>query len=200
MICRVCTAISTENMSNIGNILLVSISLGLSNFAAAIAIGISGVDRKTRIKTALVFGFFEAAMPVVGLLIGNRIASLIGHIANYLGAGLLILTGSHTIWQSLQSHSSEVPRQTGSQRKQLKQLLIAGFALSIDNLVVGFALSLYHVPIALTAGIIAFTSVVMSLIGLELGRRLGEQFERWSEAIGGVILILVGVAIGFGLF
>jgi putative Mn2+ efflux pump MntP len=200
MICRVCTAISTENMSNIGNILLVSISLGLSNFAAAIAIGISGVDRKTRIKTALVFGFFEAAMPVVGLLIGNRIASLIGHIANYLGAGLLILTGSHTIWQSLQSHSSEVPRQTGSPRQPLKQLLIAGFALSIDNLVVGFALSLYHVPIALTAGIIAFTSVVMSLIGLELGRRLGEQFERWSEAIGGVILILVGVAIGFGLF
>lgn len=200
MICRVCTAISTENMSNRGNILLVSISLGLSNFAAAIAIGISGVDRKTRIKTALVFGFFEAAMPVVGLLIGNRIASLIGHIANYLGAGLLILTGSHAIWQSLQHHSSEVPRQTGSPRQPLKQLLIAGFALSIDNLVVGFALSLYHVPIALTAGIIAFTSVVMSLIGLELGRRLGEQFERWSEAIGGVILILVGVAIGFGLF
>ncbi|SRR5579883_272009 len=187
-------------MSNLGNILLVSISLGLSNFAAAIAIGISGVDHKTRIKTALAFGFFEAVMPIVGLLIGQRIASRLGNATNYLGAVLLILTGSHTIWQSLKGHSSEVTRPRGSTLQQFKQLLIAGFALSIDNLVVGFALSLYDVPIALTAGIIAFISIGMSLIGLELGQRLGERFERWSEVIGGVILILVGLAIGFGLF
>ncbi len=32
-------------------LLLVSVSLGLSNFAAAIGIGLSGVDAQTRLKT-----------------------------------------------------------------------------------------------------------------------------------------------------
>jgi len=186
-------------MLNLGNILLVSISLGLSNFAAAIAIGISGVDHKTRIKTAVAFGLFEAGMPIIGLLIGQKVAGLIGHTGNYIGAGLLILTGANTIWQSIKSHSSQGTRPGKPTLQKFRQLLIAGFALSIDNLVVGFALSLHHVPIALTTGIIAFISIAMSLIGLELGQRLGEKFERWSEVIGGVILILVGLAIGFSL-
>lgn len=186
-------------MSNLGNILLVSISLGLSNFAAAIAIGMSGVDNKTRIKTAVAFGLFEAAMPIIGLLIGQKVASLIGHAGNYIGALLLILTGAYTIYSSIKSYSREVTRPREPRIQQFKQLLIAGFALSIDNLVVGFALSLYHVSIILAAGIIAFTSLTMSLIGLELGQRLGEKFERWSELIGGVILMLVGLTIGFGI-
>ena len=44
-------------------------------------------------------------------------------------------------------------------------MLLTGFAISLDNLVVGFALSLYHVPILLAAGLIALISVAMSLIG-----------------------------------
>jgi putative Mn2+ efflux pump MntP len=37
-------------------LLLVAVSLGLSNFAAAIAIGVSGVDARTRLRVAIVFG------------------------------------------------------------------------------------------------------------------------------------------------
>ncbi|MBR8834467.1 MAG: manganese efflux pump [Stigonema ocellatum SAG 48.90 = DSM 106950] len=186
-------------MSDLGNILLVSVSLGLSNFAAAIAIGMSGVDHKTRIKTAVAFGLFEAGMPIVGLLIGQKVATFIGDAGNYIGGGLLILTGAYTTWQSIKSYSSVTTSSLQPRRQNFRQLLIAGFALSIDNLVVGFALSLYHVSIILAAGVIAFVSITMSLIGLELGQRLGEKFERWSELIGGVILILVGLAIGFGI-
>ena len=37
-------------------LLLVAVSLGLTNFAAAIAIGITGVDRRLRLRVALAFG------------------------------------------------------------------------------------------------------------------------------------------------
>jgi putative Mn2+ efflux pump MntP len=184
-------------MSNLGNILLVSLSLGLNNFAATIAIGLSGVDTKTRIKTAIAFGLFEAGMPIIGLLISQRLASSIGDLGRYIGAGLLILTGAYTIWQSVKGNEIQVT-QPEVPRLQFKYLLLTGFVLSIDNLVVGFALSLYRVPIFLAALIIAVVSVTMSLLGLELGQRLGEKFEKWSEVIGGVILILVGLALGLG--
>ena len=77
-----------------------SVSLGLSNFAAAIGIGLSGVDAKTRLKTGLLFGLFEGAMPTVGLLIGQGLAGPVGIIGHDLGAGLLILTGLYGLWQA----------------------------------------------------------------------------------------------------
>jgi putative Mn2+ efflux pump MntP len=56
------------------------------------------------------------------------------------------------------------------------------------------------VPIALSAAVIATASVAMSLIGLELGRRLGRTVEQRSQEIGGAILVLVGAAVAAGAF
>ena len=56
--------------------MLVALSLGLSNFAASIGIGISGVDARTRWRVGLVFGLFEAGMPIVGLLLGRGLAGV----------------------------------------------------------------------------------------------------------------------------
>jgi putative Mn2+ efflux pump MntP len=50
-------------------LLLVAVSLGLSNFAAAIGIAVSGVDARTRLRVGLVFGLFEPAMPLLGLVL-----------------------------------------------------------------------------------------------------------------------------------
>ena len=51
-------------------LVLVAVSLGLSNFAAAVGIGVSGIDGRTRLRVGLIFGLFEAGMPIVGLLLG----------------------------------------------------------------------------------------------------------------------------------
>ncbi len=44
-------------------LLLVAGSVGADNFAAAVAIGLAGVDRHLRLRIAVVFGLFEAGMP-----------------------------------------------------------------------------------------------------------------------------------------
>ena len=69
----------------------------VSGSSAAIGIGLSGVNPALRIRIALAFGFFEAAMPLVGLLIGRQLASSIGSHGHYVGAGLLIATGAYAI-------------------------------------------------------------------------------------------------------
>src|SRR5438105_7031428 len=81
------------------SLLLVSLSVGLSNFAGAIGIGLSGVDRRTRLRVGLAFGVFEALMPVIGLLIGRQLTSELGGYGRYVGGGLLVVTGLYTIWQ-----------------------------------------------------------------------------------------------------
>jgi putative Mn2+ efflux pump MntP len=79
------------------------------------------------------------------------------------------------------------------------QLLLAAAALSIDNLIVGFALGVPQVPIVLAAAIIALVSVAMAVVGLQLGDRLGDRFESLSEEVGGAVLALVGVALAAGV-
>jgi putative Mn2+ efflux pump MntP len=48
----------------------------------------------------LIFGLFETAMPIVGLVVGHSLASTFGAKAHYLGGGLLILTGVYSLFQS----------------------------------------------------------------------------------------------------
>jgi|SRR5579863_2516981 len=178
-------------------LLLIAFSLGLSNFAASIAIGMSGVDHRLRLRIAFAFGIFEAGMPVIGLLIGHDLSHKLGGSAHIIGGLLLIATGIYT------THSASKPRDSDETETlttaPLGRLMVLAAALSVDNLVVGFALGALHTNLLLSIIVIASVSVGLSLIGLELGSRLGARIEHNSEIVGGIVLTGVGVAVLTGL-
>jgi manganese efflux pump family protein len=180
-------------------ILLVAVSVGLDNFAAAIGIGLSGLDAKLRLQVALVFGVFEGGMPILGLLIGRSLTHVLGSHARVIGGVILALTGLYGIVTSVRERRAGHEPSPDRHRGGLGHLIVVGAALSIDNLIVGFALGTYHVSLVLAALVIALVSVGMSLVGLELGRRLGTRVGEYGELLGGAVLMLVGAAIGFGL-
>ncbi len=175
-------------------ILLVAVALGLDNFALAVGIGLAGVDGRMRIRLAVVFGTFEAAMPLLGLLLGQHLAHRLGATGQYVAGGVLIAVGIYTAADARWGSDDEVPSAA-----RLGPLLVAGAALSIDNLIVGFALGSYQVPIVLAAVVIGVVSVGMALVGLEVGSRLGGSVERWSGEAGGALLVGVGLAFLTGL-
>jgi manganese efflux pump family protein len=186
-------------------LLLAAVAVGLSNLAASIGIGVTGVTAKTRLQVSLVFGVFESGMPIVGLLIGQRIASDLGQAVRWPGAILLMVVGAFGLVRSLRDSRKQA---TGGSPQpaavpavppsRLGRLLISGFVLSLDNLVVGFALGTYQVDILTGAILIGAVSVAMSLAGLELGGLLGRWAGQRSEQVSGLILIVVGAAIAGG--
>lgn len=180
-------------------VLLVALSLGLSNFAASIGIGISGVDARTRWRVGIVFWLFEAGMPIVGLLLGRSVAGTLGGATRWVGAGLLIATGGYAVIQSLRSRGQDDDDRQAAAGQRTGRLVVTGAALSIDNLAVGFALGTYHVSFIAAALIIGAVSVGLSLIGLELGNRLGARTGQNGELLGGAVLIGVGIAIAAGV-
>jgi putative Mn2+ efflux pump MntP len=69
----------------------------MSNFAASIALGLSGVDARLRLRMAFSFGLFEAGMPILGLLIGRQAASALGSHAALIAGCLIIATGVYSL-------------------------------------------------------------------------------------------------------
>jgi putative Mn2+ efflux pump MntP len=212
-------------------LLLAAVAVGLSNLAASIGIGVTGVTAKTRLQVSLVFGVFESGMPIVGLLIGQRIASDLGQVVRWPGAILLMAVGAFGLVRSLRDSRKSAtgeslqtaatpaaaatpataattapataaipatPVAPAAPPSRLGRLLISGFVLSLDNLVVGFALGTYQVDILTGAILIGAVSVAMSLAGLELGGLLGRWAGQRSEQMSGLILIVVGAAIAGG--
>jgi putative Mn2+ efflux pump MntP len=176
-------------------LLLVAASLGLDNLAVAIGIGISGSTARARLEVGIIFGLFEAGMPLVGLLLGHRLAHDFGNSTRWIGGGLLVATGLHGLCSGLRPDHDD----TMTGRPPRTRLVLTGLALSIDNLVVGFALGTHHIAVVLAAAVIGVISVTLSLIGLELGARIGARTGDGAEAIGSVVLIAVGIAVASGL-
>lgn len=176
-------------------LILVAVSLGLSNFAAAIGIGTSGSGAAVRVRVGVIFGLFEAGMPLAGLALGRGLAHALGDSARWISAGLLIATGAWALAQAIRGSGGAGP---AAEAQRTGRLILTGLALSIDNLAVGFALSAVHVPLAAAVAVIGAVSIVMSLAGLELGAQIGARAGREGELAGGVILIGVGAAIAAG--
>ena len=125
-------------------------------------------------------------MPILGLLMGSQLAGQLGDIGSDIGAALLILTGCLTLGQTRKQATGLLQRNERQRVQSVARLLIMGFALSH-----------YHVPIGISMLAIAATSMGMSLIGLEPGQKLGEWMEQGSEILGGVVLIIVEPALAF---
>jgi putative Mn2+ efflux pump MntP len=205
-------------------LLLLAVALGLDNLAAAIGFGVGSTGRVSgaaRLRIAVVFGLFEAGMPVLGLVLGHGLANSIGEAARWLGGAALIAFGVAGLIQARREAGHPGPedgeRAQPPQRSSVQpigvqpigvqpigvqpigRLLLAGLVLSGDNLAAGFALGAYQVSVVAAAVVFGAVSVVMSLAGLELGARIGAAAGERSELIACVLLIVVGAVIAAGV-
>ena len=206
-------------------LLLLAAALGLDNLAASIGIGVGGVRGATRVRVAVVFGLFEAGMPVLGLLLGHGLADSLGQVARWLGGAVLIAVGLVQGARLVRARCAAAPEvgspgvgalevdapgvgalgvdalEAGGRARpqRIGRMLLGGLVLSGDNLAAGFALGAYHTNLALAAVVFGVVSVAMSLAGLELGARIGAATGDRSELIACALLIATGVIIAAGV-
>ena len=177
-------------------LLLIAISLSIDCFAVSISISISlKTPSPLQIsRVALSFGVFQALMTLVGWLIGQTIVGLIEAYDHWFAFGLLIFIGLRMLWEAFRSKNGEKKNVD-----MTKGLILLGLAIatSIDALAVGLTFSLLDVNLALASSIIGITAVLATLIGFALGKRVGRLFGKRAEAIGGIVLIAIGIRILF---
>lgn len=178
---------------NLLTIVFIAVGLAMDAFAVSVASGLAVTKLRARhaLKIALFFGLFQALMPVLGWVLGLGFRHHIEAFDHWLAFGLLAAIGGKMIYESFRLEAAENPRDLMS----VRMLLVLSVATSIDALAVGLTLTFIKVPIVTPAVIIGIVTFALSYAGVFLGKKVGHFFEKKVEALGGLILIAIGIKI-----
>ena len=174
-------------------VLLIALGLAMDAFAVCLGAGTTRHIEGPRpaFRLSFHFGLFQALMPVLGWLAGISVAALIEGFDHWIAFGLLAFVGARMIRSGFdrdgESQSADPSRGA--------TLIMLSIATSIDAFAIGLSLAMLRVQILYPAVVIGIVAAGMSLIGLRLGRRLGDAFGKRMEVIGGLILIGIGVRV-----
>lgn len=167
-----------------------SSALSINNVVAALALGMGGIDGRDRVRFALVFGAFSVLAPLVGLLLGGAAAPYVGSAGRIVGGLILLAIAVDGILRRHQRFSSI---------KDLRHLVATAISVNIDSLVSGLALGLGHVPVVASVAAIAVITTAFSMAALEVGGRFAELRGERGAPVGGMVMILVAVAMITGV-
>ena len=181
---------------NFAGILTLSVGLAMDATAVSATRGMAlrAIRPRHVLLVALFFGGFQALMPVVGYLVGARIGPLVEAWDHWIAFAVLGGIGAKMLWEARRSTGEPAPRRE-EDLFGFKVMLALAVATSIDALAVGVTLALIGANIIVNALAIGTTTFVLVTIGMLTGRFLGEKFGHYAEAAGGIVLILIGVAI-----
>lgn len=167
-------------------LVVLGFSAGLSNFGGAVGLGMLPLQRRHRREILAAFAAMEILMPTLGVLVGQRASGVVGSRASLFAGGVLILIGLYTMLETRrETRDLTIPV------RRRTVVLLAG-ALSLDNLVVGFGLGLLGAPVVGAVAFMGLSSLLLTALGLELGRRAGRHLGDRAELFSGVVLVLAG--------
>lgn len=171
------------------DIILLAIALGIDCFVVSFSQGL--IFKNNRFKNsfnlALVMGFFQGFMPVIGYVGTNSLYKLIVPFSKWIVFGIFLTLGLKFIVDSF------APKEEQAQCIGWKCLCGLGIATSIDALVSGATIRLTGTSLALSVSLIGLASFLMSISGFWSGNFIKNIPSKYLEITGGVILILLAI-------
>ena len=197
---------------NIITILFTAFALSMDAFAVSVTKGMTlkKLNKGIAIKIALFFGVFQAAMPLLGWMLGISFQSYIKAIDHWIALILLSILGGKMIFEFYDNRKEEAIEKEDAEsevsttledeeknKNELsnKELTTLAIATSIDALAVGISFAFLNVNIVSSSLIIGLITFTVCFIGVIAGKKIGGVFKDYAELIGGIILILIGINI-----
>lgn len=189
---------------SIFELFIIALGVSMDAFAVAICKGLS--FRRASIKNAGIvasyFGIFQAAMPLIGYLLGMQFNEHITAYDHWLAFILLGVIGLNMIKES-RGKTCEIVDEVKGRADDcgverglcFKTMSVLAIATSIDALAVGITfafLKVNIVPAVIFIGIVTFTT---SFVGVKIGNIFGVKYKSNAELAGGIILVVMGVKI-----
>lgn len=174
---------------------MMAFALGMDAFSVCMGMGMLKLSLRQIAKMGAIIGFFHAIMPLMGMLIGKILSEYFGKIAGMAGGMLLVLLGSQMIIEFFKKDNEQMrfvqPAGIG--------FILFAISVSLDSFSVGLSLGIYGAKMLVTIVLFGLASMVLAWAGLLLAQKTQKFLGRYSEAFGGVILLVIGLKLLFHL-
>lgn len=183
------------NISMIVNAVFLGFALAMDAFSVSVADGLNDPSMRKRegFKIALVFGIFQAVMPLTGWFFTHYLVehfALIRKAVPYIAFILLFYVGINMIREAGKNEVKE------NVRIGFRTLLLQGIATSIDALSVGFTIADHAFGMALCEVlIIGIVTIIVCIFGVMIGKASASKLAEKAPILGGVILLIIGLKI-----
>ena len=177
----------------IGELIVLSLGLGMDAFAVSICKGLSmkKMNWKKALIIGLYFGGFQAIMPVLGYSLSKGFENFVTSIDHWIVFILLSIIGGKMVKDAFSQENSE----NCNEDVGFKTMIVLAIATSIDALAVGITFAFLNVNLILAIALIGSITFFLSVIGTKVGNVFGDRYENKAELLGGVILIFLGIKI-----
>ena len=171
--------------------LLIAVALAMDAFSVSLTKGFTmpKISKGQILWFAIFFGGFQSLMPTIGYLAGMQLEWLISTFAPWVAFILLALIGTNMIMESFSDDDEE------SDKFSFKELTLLAIATSIDAFAVGVTYAVLKEEVLIPIIIIGVVAFIFTLIGIYLGKKIGDYFGDKFEILGGIVLILLGIRI-----
>lgn len=161
-------------------------------FAVAVCKGLSigTVNYKNALIIGGFFGLFQAIMPLLGYILGNTFQAFVISIDHWVVFILLLFIGLNMIRESFNKENN-----TMLDTLNLSELLVLSIATSIDAFAVGITFAFFNINLLFAIAMIGTIAFILSFLGVIIGNNFGNKNKILAEAIGGAILISMGLKI-----
>ncbi|RHP62167.1 manganese efflux pump MntP family protein [Bacteroides sp. OF04-15BH] len=182
-------------------IIILAIALAMDCFTVSIACGLAQKKVVRGPMTAMIFlfGIFQGGMTLAGWYGGSLFSNIVRPIDHWIAFALLAYLGGKMVYEAYRPKEDE--EECSACKKGLlrtRNLITMAVATSIDALAVGVSfafLALSSMRLYTACLIIALASSLFTLLGLGIGIFAGKRIKFPVEALGGIILIGIGIKI-----
>ena len=180
-------------------LVLLAISLSFDTFAVSVSGGIclpNCCTRWKRVEIWMSFAIFQTLFALIGLMLGESVIGIIGSFDHWIAFGLLVYLGGKMIKDAFSSQEEGEGECLDLMRR--KTMVTMSVATSIDALAVGISLAMVELAVVKSVGglgLIFLITALASIIGLRFGRFIGNRVGGKVAALGGLILISIGIKV-----
>ena len=183
-------------------IILIALGVSVDAFAVSVggAMGCQKNSWRNGCNAALFFGGFQFLMPVAGFFAAALLTGFVEKYDHWCAFILLALVGGKMIFEGLKKEENkEEPVVCQLDFFSPLKLFVPAVATSLDALAVGGSIAFAGNTIWIPAAAMGIVTGIISFGGVELGYKL-KSFgcEKVMTAIGGVVIVLIGLRILLG--
>ncbi|MDZ5711228.1 manganese efflux pump MntP [Jeotgalibacillus haloalkalitolerans] len=159
--------------------IFLALALGMDALSASIAAGAQPVSVKAKWIISTLVGLLHTVLPAAGMVIGSSLLDAM----NWFGMVLLVFIGLQMIFAGFKSKKEQPMVLTPF------KWLAFSIAVSLDSLSIGITLGITDLSDSQALIIFGIAAFLMTRIGFALGGLVTLTAGRFSEVIGGSILI-----------